>query len=67
VSWRTSKDEQIGEHIADVDRLEPATNPDGQALPGKLVDQVEHAELSAVMGSVLDEVIRPDMVGVLGP
>ena len=38
-----------------------------QAFPGELIDQVEHAELSPVMGPALDEVVRPDMVGPLWP
>jgi hypothetical protein len=33
----------------------------------ELVDQVEHAELPSVMGTVLDEVVGPDVVAVLGP
>jgi hypothetical protein len=33
---------------------------------GELVDDVEHADLSPVVGSVLDEVVRPDMIAVLG-
>ena len=32
---------------------------------GNLVDDVEHAELPAVVGTVLDEVVGPDMVGTL--
>ena len=64
---RSAQDEQVGEYINDVDRLEPATDPDGQAFPGELVDDVEHAELPAIVGSVLDKVIGPDVIGVLGP
>ena len=33
----------------------------------KLVDHVQHADLPFVMGLVLDEVIRPDVVGPLRP
>src|SRR5690606_22738322 len=35
-------------------------------FPGELVDDVEHAELPATVGPTLDEVVGPDMVGVLG-
>src|SRR3954471_12581689 len=31
-----------------------------------VVDDVEHADLAPVMGSVLDEVVGPDMIAVLG-
>jgi hypothetical protein len=34
---------------------------------GELVDDVEHAELPSVMGAVLDEVVGPDVVAMLGP
>jgi hypothetical protein len=61
------QDEQVGEHVDDVNRLEPAADPDGQALPGVFVDHIKHAELSAIVGSALDEVAGPAMVGVLGP
>src|SRR5204863_8175239 len=38
----------------------------GQALVGELVDNVEHAELTSIMGALLDEVIGPDVVAALG-
>ena len=53
----TTQDEQVGEHVNDVHRLQLAGDPDGQALAGELVDDVERAELAAVVCSVLDEVI----------
>ena len=33
---------------------------------GELIDDIQHAELPAVVGAVLDEVVGPDMVGALG-
>src|SRR3954469_1295236 len=63
----TAQDEQVGEHIDDIDRLEPVRDPNGQALVGELVDDVEHAEFASIMGALLDEVVRPDVVGALGP
>jgi hypothetical protein len=59
--------EQVREHVDDVDGLELAADPDGQALRRELVDDVEHAELASIMGSVLDKVVRPDRIAVLGP
>ena len=53
--------------VDDVDRFEPAGDPDGEALMGELVDDVEHAELASVMSALLDKVVRPDVVGPLGP
>jgi hypothetical protein len=33
----------------------------------ELIDHIEHPVLAAIMGAVLDEVVGPDMVGMLGP
>ena len=33
---------------------------------GELVDHVEHAKPPAVMSAVLDEVVGPDVIAVLG-
>ena len=52
-----AQDEQVREHIDDVDRPEPARYPNGQALVGELVDDVEQAELAPVMGALLDKVV----------
>jgi len=61
-----AQDEQIREQIDDVDRLEPARYPNGQALVGERVDDVEQAELASIMGAFLDKVVGPDVVGALG-
>jgi hypothetical protein len=34
---------------------------------GKLVDDVEHADLAPVVGAVLNKVVGPDVIAVLGP
>ncbi len=60
-------DKQVREHVDDVDRFEPAGYADGQALMRELVDDVEHADLAPVVGAVLDEVVGPDVIAVLGP
>ena len=67
VLGHAAQDEQVGQHIDDVDGFEPARYPDGQAFVGELVDDVEHAEFASVMGALLDEVVGPDVIGALGP
>ena len=57
-----TQNEQIGEHIDHVDRLQPAGDADSQAFVRELVDDVEHPELAPVMRAGFDEVIRPDVV-----
>ena len=37
-----------------------------QALPGVLIDQVQHPHRPSIMGLGTGEVIAPDMVGVFG-
>jgi hypothetical protein len=65
--WNAPQDEQVGQHVDDIDRFEPARHPDGQALVGELVDDVEQANFAPVMGALLEEVVGPDVVGALGP
>ena len=65
MTGNAAQDEQVRERVDDVDRLEPAGDPNGQALVGELVDDVEQAELAAIMGALLDKVVGPDMVGTL--
>ena len=62
-----ARDEEIRQHIDDVERLQLSFDADGDALVGELVDDIEHAILPPLMGAVLDEVIRPDMVAALRP
>ena len=61
-----AQDEQVGQGIDHIDGLQLAVNPDRQAFVSELVDDVEHAELLSLMGSVLDKVVGPDMVWALG-
>ena len=62
-----AQDEEIGQDVDHVDSLELARDPDRQAFARELVDDVEHPDLPAVMGSGLDKVVGPDVVGVLRP
>jgi len=43
-----------------------AIDLDRQCLTGELVEDVEELQLTAVVGGVVLEVERPDMVGMLG-
>lgn len=42
-----------------------SVDADRHAFASELVDNIQHAELPAVMGTVLDKIIGPDVVGVL--
>src|SRR3954470_14115116 len=67
VARHAAQDEQVREHVDDVDGLELASDADRQTLVGELVDDVEHAEPPSVVCPVLDEVVGPDVVAMLGP
>ena len=63
---RTMTKEQLGENVKNLLTVELAPNMDGEALPAVLVNDSERAESFAVMGSVMNEVIRPDMIFMNG-
>jgi len=58
----TPEDAEAGEDAADIGRLERPVDPDRQAFSRKLVHHVQHAIRLPVMGAILHDVIRPDMV-----
>jgi hypothetical protein len=62
VCGHAAQDEQIRQDIDHVRRFQLAGHPDGQAFAGEFIDDVDHRELAAVMGAVLDEVVGPDVV-----
>lgn len=62
-----SEDKEVGQDIDHVDGLQLAIDEHCQAFMGELVDDIEHAELAAVMSAVLDEVAGPDVIGPLRP
>ena len=66
VARHATQDEEIGQHIDHIDGLELAGDLDRQAFVGKLVDHIEHAILASIVGAVLDEVVGPDVIAVLG-
>jgi hypothetical protein len=66
VSWQAAPDKQVREHVDDVGGLELARHPDREALVGELVNDVEHAKFPAIVGAVLDKVVGPHVIGVLG-
>ena len=47
-------------------RVELAIHDDGQSAPGELIDDSQHPECLAFVGSIHDEVIGPDMIGPTG-
>ena len=68
-----AQDEQVGQDVDHVNRLQLAADPDGQTLVGVLrqaqdevVNDVEGAELAAIVGPLLDEVVGPCVDGPCG-
>ncbi len=54
--------EQLRRARQDVIGAKVARHDDRQALAAELVDQGQHAERPTVMGAVLNEIVRPNMV-----
>ena len=61
-----AQDEQIRQHIDHIDGLELSGDPDCQAFMAELVDHVEHSIFPSFVGAVLDKVVGPDVIAVLG-
>jgi hypothetical protein len=67
VAGHAAQDEQVRQRIDDVDGFEPAGHSDRKTLVGELVDDVEHTEPAPIVSAVLNEVVGPDVIAVLGP
>jgi hypothetical protein len=67
MAWHATQDEDIGQHVDHIDGLELAGASDRQAFMGKLIDDIEHSVLPSIVGAILDEVVRPDVVAMLRP
>ena len=62
---RTMESEQLGQAMQDIVGLQLARRDDGETLAGELVDDSQHTECPSVLRSILDEIISPDMAGML--
>src|SRR5215475_12823426 len=67
VSGNAPQDEQVGQNVDHIDRLELAGDTDRQAFMAELVEHVEHAVLASLVGAVLDKIVGPDMIALLRP
>ena len=54
--------EQIGQTMEHIVRVQLTVDDNGQALSGKFVDHGEHTERLAIVRAIQDEVIGPDVV-----
>ena len=67
VSGNALQDEEIGQNVDHIDRLELAGDTDRQAFMGELVEHVKHPVLASLVGAVLDKVVGPNMIALLRP
>lgn len=65
--WRSPQDEEIRQSIHHIDGVELPVNTDSQSLPCELINDIQRAVNTPVVGPVMDEVIGPDMIGTLWP
>ena len=64
---RAKLDEELGQTVQYIVRVQSSIDDDGHTSPGELIDHGEHTELPSIVGSVHDEVIGPDMIGPARP
>ena len=60
-------DEQIAQRVEDIAGVQLALDADGEAFASELINDAQHAERFAVMGSVHHEVVAPHMISMLRP
>ena len=51
--------------VDDLSRVQLPFDPDRQTFPAMFIQDVERSERPAIVGSVVYEVVRPDMVAIL--
>ena len=62
-----TQNELIRKSVDDIHRVEFALNPDRQAFPCELINQVQRSKRPPIIRAAMHEVIRPDMVRMLSP
>jgi len=60
-----TENEQVREHVDDIGRVQPPADPDRKTLSRELINDIQHADFPSIVSAVLDEVVGPDMVGML--
>lgn len=62
-----AQDEQIGQSIDHVGRVQLSLHLDGQTFTAELVQYVQRSECFAVISPAMHEVVRPDMIAIFRP
>ena len=62
VFWESPDDEKIGQNIDNILWVEFSVHPNCQAFTSVFIQNVECPECFAVLGSIMHEVIGPDMI-----
>ena len=65
--WRATQDEQVGQSVNHICRVQFALHLDRQTFSAVLINDVQRPENLAVICPAVNEVIRPDMVLMLRP
>ena len=67
MSGHAAQDEEIGQHVDHVDRLQPPCHTGRQTFMREHVDDVQHTVLGWVhVCAIFDEVVRPHVIAMLG-
>ena len=67
IGRHTAQDEQVAQGVDHIARVQLALYPDCQTFPAVFVEDVQSAEHLPIVGSMMHEVIRPDVIAMLGP
>ncbi len=67
VGWYAMQNEEIGEDIDHIGRIEFPLHPNGQTFPTKLIQDVEGSEHAPIVGSMMNKIIGPDVVHIACP
>ena len=65
VGWHATQDEQVRESIDYLSRVQLPFHPDRQTFSAVFIQDVERPKGSAIIGSVVHEVIRPNVITIL--
>ena len=55
------QNEEIGEDIDHIGRIEFPLHPNGQTFPTKLIQDVEGSEHAPIVGAMMNKIIGPDV------
>ena len=63
----SAREEQLGENVDNVERIELPLDADRKRLVRELIDDIEHAVFPSLVRAIFDEVVAPHVIAMFGP